>query len=252
MPTIDRTSYPKAKRPIGCGYDRRVKGARPKRIIIHSTNGRRGSTFAAELSFLYGSDAVAAHYEAGKRGEIVELLDPIWRAWHAGAALPGWGNNDTIGIELHHAIGEAWTTEQRDALTWLVRDHLMPTYGITPADIDTHRAVALPRGRKVDPSDWSDAEFYAWRASLGGQRYVPLPAPQLASYIVTETVNVRQGPSRTKPIALDGHAVLAAGFPFQSDVVVRGEAIGGNDQWIHMVTPAALGFVHSSCVRRLA
>jgi hypothetical protein len=64
-------------------------------------------------------------------------------------------------------------------------------------------------------------------------------------------VNVREGPSRQKRIALGGQAVLALDFRFESDVMVKGERIGTNDVWFHMVTPAAWGFVHSSCVRVL-
>jgi len=250
MPTIDRTTYQKATRPIGSGYDRRVKGVTPRKLVIHTTNGNRGSSFAAECRYCVNSNAIGIHYEIGKEGQIVEQLDPMWRAWHVGRSLPGWGNNDAIGVECHHAVGEAWTPAQHDALTWLTKEHLMPRYGITPAAIDTHRAVALPHGRKVDPSDWSDAWFYAWRAALSGLAYVPQPA-RLASYITTTAVNVRQGPSRAKPIALDGHCVLAKDFAFQSDVTVQGEAIGGNGTWVHLVVPAAWGFVHSSCVRRV-
>lgn len=252
MPTIDRR-YQKTIHPIGTGYDRRVKGVRPHRVIIHSTNGRRGSSLAKEAEYLRDSGAVGAHYLGGKGGEVLELLDPELRAWHAGAAVPGWGNNDTLGIELHHAVGEAWTLDQREALTWLLKSQLMPAYGITPADIDMHRVIALPHGRKVDPSDWADAGFYAWRASLGDQRYVPQQPPALATYVVLSDVNVREKPSRDNArIALGGHAVLARGFTFQSDVAVPGQALGGNNQWIHMVTPAAWGFVHSSCVQRIA
>lgn len=251
MPIIDRASYPKAQRPIGCGYDRRPKGFAPSSLLIHTTNGRAGSALAAEARFLCQSDAVGAHYLIGKQGQILELLDPLLRAWHAGAALPAYLNSRSIGIEVHHAVGEAWTAAQHDALTWLCRDVLMPRYGIVASLIDTHRAVALPRGRKIDPSDWSDADFYAWRAALAGQRYVP-QLSGLASYIVRDTVNVRQGPTRATPIALNGHAVLAKDFPFQSDVVVPGERIGTNNQWVHLVTPAAWGFVHSSCVQRVA
>ena len=247
MPDIDRRSYQKAKRPVGSGYDRRVKGVTGRRGMVHTTNGNRGSSFAAECRYLLNSNSVGIQYLVGKAGQIVEELDPrVYRAWHAGVCVPGWGNNDTTGIECHHAVGDTWPPAQRDALTWLVKDHLQ----LDPTQIDTHRAVALPRGRKVDPSDWDDAQFYAWRASLAELMYIPQPA-RLASYVVTETVNVRQGPSRQKPIALSGQAVLAAGVLFQSDVTVAGESIGGNNQWVHMVLPAPWGFVHSSCAKRV-
>lgn len=248
MPTIDR-AYRKTIHPIGTGYDRRPNGLRPSSLIVHTTNGARGSSLDQEARYLRDSASVGAHYLIGKDGEILELLDPILRAWHAGVALPAYLNSRSIGIEVHHAVGEAWTVAQHDSLTWLVQTQLMPAYLISVQAIDTHRTVALPKGRKIDPSDWRDQDFYAWRAALTGQRYIPQPPSGLSAYVALCDANVRQGPSRAKPIALDGHAVLATGFRFESDVRVKGEAIGGNDQWIHLITPAAWGFVHSSCAR---
>ncbi len=250
--TIDRVTYRKTIHPIGTGYDKRPKGLRPETLLIHTTNGKGGSSLEAEARYLRDSESVGAHYLVGKDGEILELLDPELRAWHAGVALPAYINSKSIGVEVHHAIGEAWTPAQHDALTWLAQTQLMPEYDITAGEIETHRAVALPHGRKVDPSDWSDAAFYAWRASLTGQLYVPQRPAGLTTYVTTCAVNVRQGPSRLKPIPLGGHCVLDKNFVFQSDVTVRGQAIGGNDIWIHVLLPAAWGFVHSSCVHALA
>lgn len=250
MPSVDATTYPKHRLPLGHGYDRRPKGFAPSSIIVHTTNGRRGSSFEAEARYIYQSPAIGAHDLVGKRGQIAAFLPPELRAWHAGQAAPAFLNSRSIGIECHITPGEPWTAEMRDALTWRVQGY-MQEYGIPASLIDTHRAVALPRGRKIDPSEWTDAAFYAWRAALAGQRYVPTPA-RLTTYLVTADVNVREGPSTQKPIALGGHAVLSAGYSFQSDVVVSGEALRSGNQWAHMVTPAAWGFVHTSCVMEVA
>lgn len=105
------------------------------------------------------------------------ICPPEKRAWHAGAVKPEWwmfGNNYSIGIEIHHAVGEGYPAEQLDGVTELVLD-LMGRFDIVPAEIETHRRIAAPdprtpnTPRKVDPSDWSDAAFYAWRNSLGTQ-----------------------------------------------------------------------------------
>lgn len=248
-PTIDTTSYPKARLPIGSGYDRRPNGKRPRSIIVHTTNGRRGSSFAAEARFIHTSTAIGAHDLIGKRGQMVEFLSAELRAWHAGVTVPGFGNSDSIGIECHITPGEPWTAELRDALTWRVRSY-MERFDIAAVNVETHRAVALPKGRKIDPSEWSDGEFYAWRAALAGMQYLPTPA-RLTTYQVMQNVNVREGPSTAKPVALGGTCVLAAGMTFESDVVVPGEALASGNTWVHLVTPAPWGFVHSSCVRRI-
>lgn len=247
MPTVDRTTYPKAQLPIGTGYDRRPKGKVPSSIIVHTTNGARGSSFGAEANFIYHSDAIGSHDLIGKQGQIAEFLDASLRAWHAGVTVPGFLNSDSIGIECHLTPGEVWTPEMRDALTWRVKGY-MDRFGIGVSKIDTHRAVALPKGRKIDPSEWPDPQFYAWRASLAGVAYVPQPQ-HLTTYVVTDEANVREGPTKLKPVALQGHCVLPAGFTFQSDVIVKGQALQSGDQWVHIVAPAAWGFVHSSCVR---
>lgn len=236
---IDRTSYQKALRPLGCGYDRRPNGQTPSSIIIHSTNGRAGSSLDGEARYLRDSDAVGAHYLVGKGGEIIEILPPILRAWHAGSALAAYLNSRSIGVEAHHAIGEAWTPAQRAALRWLCRDELMPRYGIAASRVDTHRAVALPQGRKVDPSDWIDHDFYAWRATLGAP--APVPAGLRRFQIrpgLTTFARVRQAPSTHWPA--NGKAVpismrLPPGAVIYVDVVKDdGEPIDGNPRWVHL------------------
>jgi len=250
MPDIDRTSYNKAALPIGTGYDQRPKGFAPSSIIVHTTNGQRGSSFEAEARYIYRSPAIGAHDLVGKRGQIAAFLPPELRAWHAGQAAPAFLNSRSIGIECHLTPGEAWTQEMRDALTWRVQGY-MQQYGIPIALVDTHRAVALPRGRKIDPSSWADPDFYAWRAALAGLRYIPL-ADHLRSYVVTEEVNVRQGAGTTFPVALGGTCVLPRGFTFKSDVVVQGQALASGSGWAHVVEPAPWGFVHTSCVMEVA
>lgn len=155
----------KHHRPVGTGWDYRPKGIKPSSAVIHTTNGNRGSSFEAEADYLEASSGVGAHYLVGQRGQIAEILPPIYRAWHAGAAKDDWINSRSIGIECHHAVGEPWTPEQRAALAWLCQ-RLMADWTIVLGAIETHRFVALPAGRKPDPSDWTDRSFYDWRAAL--------------------------------------------------------------------------------------
>lgn len=181
---VDTTTWRKLDYPIGTGYDRRTRNAEPTSLIVHTTNGPKGSSFQGEASYLTTSSGVGAHDLIGKSGQIAEMLPAEWRAWHAGSAIEGFNNNDSIGIECHHAVGEFWTEAQRVALTWRVRQH-MQRWNIPTRRIETHRKIALPAGRKVDPSDWSNEAFYLWRETLDDVLY---PEPLDRTVIGIKTV----------------------------------------------------------------
>ena len=163
---IDTTTYNKAQaHPSRWGYQARGSAV-PSSIIIHTTSNGRPTHFETEARYLLDSSAVSAHYLIGKEGQIVQFLAPQpWQAWHAGTCLPAYTNAKSIGIEHHVSVGESWTAAMHAACTWLVKQ-LMVTFAIPSTSIDTHRAVALPAGRKKDPAGWGDAAFYAWRVTL--------------------------------------------------------------------------------------
>lgn len=175
--------YDKAARwPAQLGTDPRTKlalyrgyGQRPDTpltgIVLHSTEGQRGETFPAALQYIRDSPEVSAHYYVGTTGEIQRILDPgPWRAYHAGvSAWQGRAdcNDFMVGIELHHTRGQGpYPTAQLGALAWLCRELMHDHPTITPAGIAAHRWVALPAGRKYDPSDFPDAQLKQWIAAL--------------------------------------------------------------------------------------
>lgn len=178
--TIDETTYNRTRtHAIRDGYE--VRSAPPTSIVIHTTNGPIGSSFSSEASYLQDSPDVSTHYLIGKDGRIALIVPPDFAAWHSGVALAPFTNDRSVGIELHHSVSDPWTAVQFDALTWLTR-RLIAQYRIDPIMVETHRHAAQPPGRKSDPSDWSDANFYAWRAALDpwhawGTDY-PLPVDQ--------------------------------------------------------------------------
>lgn len=193
---IDQTSYRKdTMHPPRYGYQARG-GAVPLSVIIHTTNNRNKNTaFTKEAEFIRDSPDISAHFLIGKDGRIVQFLDPVrWQAWHAGNALPLYLNARSIGIEHHVSLGETWTGAQHDACTWLVRS-LMASYGIPPALVDTHRSVALPKGRKRDPEGWQDTAFYAWRSQL-----LAAPPPAAPPRYKALGVPVYQQSTRTGPL----------------------------------------------------
>jgi hypothetical protein len=161
--------YNKAQRfPVGHGYGMR-QGA-PTAVVIHTTNNARATIFAAEIKFLLESPDVSTHFLISKTGQIVQLLDPrACEAWHAGQSVAAWNNDHSIGIELHVSVGEVPTGAQKDACAWLCRK-LMAQFGMTPELIETHRAIALPKGRKSDPEGWPDADVYRWRSTLAAPK----------------------------------------------------------------------------------
>ena len=236
---IDSTTHRKLSKPLDFGYDERPAGQRPTSIIIHSTNGNRGSTFAGEARFLVNRPDVSAHYLEGKAGQIAEVLPPEYRAWHAGKATADYTNTRSIGIECHHAIGDNWPTMQIAALTWLVQ-RLMAIHDIPRNRIATHRAVALPPGRKVDPSDWSDAVFDEWRDGL-------VPQGTATTMVVTlNGVRIRQGPGIAFPIIgqLNASEIIAV------DQIVEGEEVLGNRRWAHLAD--GRGYMTMSFLREVA
>lgn len=184
---IDSVSYRKdALHPPRWGYQARG-GVAPSSIIIHTTSNIRKTAFETEATFIRDSPHISAHFLVGKDGRIVEFLSPSkWQAWHAGNTLPAYLNAKSIGIEHHVSVGETWTDAQHAACDQLVRQ-LMADYGIAPGLIETHRAVALPKGRKQDPAGWGDAAFYSWRATLAAPP-LPLTKRYRAKRILISTV----------------------------------------------------------------
>lgn len=233
--TIDDVTYAKlGLLPSGAGYDARPNGQGPESITIHTTNGRPGSSFAAEARYLQTSRQVSAHFLVGDQRTIAQILDPRWwRAWHMGNCLYPWRNAVSIGIECHYTPGgRPWTLQMWGGLTWLVR-LLMQRYGISPARVTTHRAAALPAGRKIDPSGVTDAQFQLWRDNL-----VPVKPANPRFAALAGGTNVRTGPGLVFPVVFQ----LARGEQFGAD--------GKNGEWWHRED--GRGFVHQSVVRKVA
>ena len=206
---IDATTYNKAiKWPTGHGYEGRR--AAPTSIVVHSTSSATKNTaFTAEATYLYNAPLVSAHYLIGRDGATVQFLDPLaWAAWHAGNAIPAWSNQRSIGIELHHSVGDPfYPPPQLDALDSLVLE-LCSHFAIPVATIETHGQIALPGPyiRKHDPADWPYAGFVLWRSRLG------TPPPASRPYRVVG-VPIYQAENLTG--ALAGH--LTSGETVQID-----------------------------------
>lgn len=241
----------KASFGVGKGWDYR-QGVNPKSIIVHTTNGAKFSNYRSEANYIYTTPKISAHYLVGKEGQITQFLDPsTMRAWHAGAVNdPRFNNNNSIGIECHYTPGEgSWTTAMHDALTYLVR-MLATKHNITTPDlIDTHRRVAIPKGRKIDPSGFGDAEFYVWRNRV---LIVPEAKPVIKYRVVVDSARIRTSP-QIAPDNIVGKVLKGDVFESEATKVDENlEYVNGINTWVHLthgvqrIKLDGLGFVHSS------
>ena len=217
MITIKPEYQKNNKLPPGTGYSQRSPTLTYHSLVIHTTNGRAGSSFSAELNYLITSPDVSAHYIVSKTGEIVQMLEPAnYMAWHTGRTkdITKYGNPHAIGVEVHFSPLEGmWTGEMWDAITELARKY------ITLEKV-THREIATPPGRKIDPSGISDEGFAYWKKNY--------PRPY-SIYKATTRVNIRERPTRDSKILATINQDASV-FSFNGDVVF-GEEIDGSNRW---------------------
>ena len=91
----------------------------------------------------------------GRDGTVYVIAAGV--AWHAGAtSLPRQDNWHTIGIEAEHDGVSRWAPEQYAAYASLAAT-LAEHYGIPLSNVEGHKEVATPRGRKIDPNFDMDA-----------------------------------------------------------------------------------------------
>lgn len=167
MTPIDTTSY---RSP---NFSSR-EGADIDMLVLHSGEGTKASDLATLRNDRVPlKQRVSSHYYVDRAGNVYELVDPKYAAWHAGASA--WEGRDSIaimrhsiGIETEHRRGQNWPAVQREALRQLCL-MLIERYQIPQKYVVTHHQIAP--SRKFDPSDWDD--IGAWIASL----YAPHPAP---------------------------------------------------------------------------
>lgn len=213
----------------GQGYSLRRSSDPYRSFVVHTTNGRAGTTSQAELNFLVNSQVVSAHYLVGKDGTIYQILDPQnFVAWHAGEVhRPQYANFSSIGVEVHFTPRETyWNGRMWAGLTRLARMY--------PAlEFVTHRAIARPVGRKIDPSGVTDPQFNNWRVSIKDPH-------RLATLRVN--TNLRGTPffgNNIIQVLPQGLTVVVSAQP------VPGSVYNNNQMWYYCNW---LGYVHASLI----
>lgn len=145
------------------------------------------------------------------------MLEPRnFMAWHTGKTkdITKYGNPHAIGVEVHYTPGEGlWTGEMWDALTYLARQYIN-------LEKVTHREIAIPKGRKIDPSGVTDVAFTYWKNSYHRPYTI---------YSANVRANIREKPTRNSKIV----GTINAGstvYGINGDIV-SGEVINGIDRW---------------------
>jgi N-acetylmuramoyl-L-alanine amidase len=141
----------------------RVGGVAPNLLILHYT----GMTDAAKACDWLCDErsGVSSHYLVDEQGAIVQMVDEVNRAWHAGVS--SWKdetdiNSASIGIEIQN-LGHLgglpdFPLQQMQAVAALCRD-IVTRYKISPRNVLAHSDVAP--GRKIDPGEKFDWAYLA-------------------------------------------------------------------------------------------
>jgi N-acetylmuramoyl-L-alanine amidase len=142
-------------------FNDRPAGKTINTIVLHHT-GDGGTAQDTGRYFQDRSSQVSSHYIIGKDGTIVQPVQADTRAWLAGASTYK-GESDvndfSLGIEITNKGDDRdpYTDAQYESLSSLVA-WMMQTYNIPMERITGHKNVAVPRGRKDDPSANFDVE----------------------------------------------------------------------------------------------
>lgn len=133
-------------------YNNRPAGSKVWAIVVHST---ANSTLEGVIKWFQNPQSfVSAHYNIGKDGRTVQMVQDELRAWHAGKSV--WKgvndmNNFSIGIELVNKNDgrDPYPDVQYQVLVALCKQ-LTAKYGVRAQDIVGHKEISL--SGKTDPA----------------------------------------------------------------------------------------------------
>jgi len=192
-----------------------ARNERVRSLVLHTCEGSLPHPRESSLPWLCSrASEVSCHYYVCRDATVFQLVDDDQEAWHAGVSqlsgLTGW-KAFSIGIELEHHEGQGWLAVQKAALAALCQS-LIQQYTIAQGLIVAHRWIAVPAGRRHDPTDFSDPDLKRWIAAL----YAP-PPPAPNFYRLSHTQAVFEAPSPRGPVALNGTAEITEGERVEID-----------------------------------
>ena len=222
-------------------------------IVAHHTAGAPASrrpdpypSLAVVRDGRAGLPGPLAHLGLGRDGTVYVIA--AGRASHAGrVGDPRYSNPHAIGIEAENSGNEAWPQAQYDSYAILV-GALMRHYG---CDVRGHKEVAIPQGRKPDPSFNMD-QFRADIAK-GGRTTQPAPGrdqhrPTLRLrdrgravqelQVLLIKAGIDMGPAG--PDGIFGAATLSGVRAFQASRGLTVDGIVGPRTWQALDTPTPI------------
>ncbi|WP_135503789.1 N-acetylmuramoyl-L-alanine amidase [Roseovarius aestuariivivens] len=149
----------------------RRKGARPDLVVLHHTAMK--SCAAARDRLCCPEAEVSAHYLISETGDVIQMVEEVQRAWHAGTGR--WGavddvNSRSIGIELANTGAHPYPAPQMAALEILLGD-ILDRHAIPPERVIAHSDMAPDRKNDPGPRfDWARlarADLSVWPAPQG-------------------------------------------------------------------------------------
>ncbi len=133
-------------------------------IVLHHTAGP--TTASCVRWFENPESQVSSHYVVGKDGSIIQMVNPFYRAYHAGVSRDIRGkenlNNFSIGIEIVNMGNgtDKFTPDQVMAVRLLCGYLSRHKYRNQIHQIVSHEYIAVPPGRKNDPLDYPWESLY--------------------------------------------------------------------------------------------
>lgn len=123
---------------------------KPNYVIIHHT--AQNSVEQTLMTFTLPRTQVSSHYVIARNGEVYQMLNDYYRAWHGGSGK--WGNtsdlnSSSIGIELDNNGFEEFSPAMINSLIDLLKV-LKERHKIPDANFIGHSDIAP--SRKVDPN----------------------------------------------------------------------------------------------------
>lgn len=125
-------------------------------IIIHHTagadNGKDYNSYGTVKNGRPGLPGPLAQLGIGRNTGTVYVF-AAGKSWHAGKVGKTAHNNDNaIGIEIeNNGVGEKYSDKTYNSAVALAGE-LVKEFGLKVSDVLGHKEIAVPKGRKIDPS----------------------------------------------------------------------------------------------------
>lgn len=150
-----KTGFPVDEAP---GWEKAGHGGMTscKTIVIHHTaganNGKDYNSYSTVKNGRPGLPGPLAQLGVGRNTGTVYVF-AAGKSWHAGKVGKTAHNNDNaIGIEIeNNGTGEKYSANAYNSAVALAGE-LVKEFGLSINDVLGHKEIAIPRGRKIDPS----------------------------------------------------------------------------------------------------